>query len=69
MAEKGWAFGVRFPRDRDFAAELSLFYGDEARPAKRARQMNEMECRCFLGPVLAGRHVHPLRKKGGYPER
>jgi hypothetical protein len=30
MAEKCWAFGVTFPRDSDFAAELSLFYGDEA---------------------------------------
>jgi hypothetical protein len=25
MAEKRWAFGVTFPRDRDFAADLSLF--------------------------------------------
>lgn len=30
MAEKCWAFGVTFPRESDFAAELSLFYGNEA---------------------------------------
>src|SRR5258708_36419518 len=27
MAEKCWAFGVTFPSDSDFAAELSLSYG------------------------------------------
>jgi len=35
MAEKCWAFGVTFPRDSDFAAELSLFYGDEAASRER----------------------------------
>ncbi|NPT55463.1 hypothetical protein [Paraburkholderia elongata] len=35
MAEKCWAFGVTFPRDGDFAAELSLFYRDEAASRER----------------------------------
>ena len=35
MAEKCWAFGVRFPRDGDFAADLSLFYGDETVPGEK----------------------------------
>ncbi|KPD18782.1 hypothetical protein ADM96_10365 [Burkholderia sp. ST111] len=70
MAEKCWAFGVTFPRDSDFAAELSLFYGDEAASRERgAPDKTMMDADGFLGPVLAGRLVHPLRKKGGYPER
>jgi hypothetical protein len=28
LAQKCWMLGVRFPRDMDIAAELSLFYGD-----------------------------------------
>ena len=29
LAEKCWVFGVRFPRDIEFAADLSLFYEDD----------------------------------------
>jgi hypothetical protein len=56
--------GVTFPRDRDFAAELSLIFGDKAASLFGARQMTMIGMLGFLGSVLLpGRHVHPLRKK------
>ncbi|RKE26204.1 hypothetical protein B0G76_7816 [Paraburkholderia sp. BL23I1N1] len=40
MAEKCWAFGVTFLRDRDFAADLSLFCERRDRVLKKgARQI------------------------------
>jgi hypothetical protein len=49
----------------EFAAELSLFYGDIDALRKKERAIHEDGCRRYLGSAITGTASRPLRKKGG----